>query len=106
MALLFSPVNKPKRFTRHKGYYGEKKERQQWLEERVRKIKIEQGEIKDEDVKAEDLIRGSFIEGTQHLKRRKEKEENGEASKENRYIKLFLFIFMLLMVYYWLVKTA
>jgi len=105
MALLFSPVNKPKRFERHKGYYGEKKERQQWLEERVRKVKREMGELPEEEISAEERLRGSFIEGTTHLKRRKEKDENDGTTTNSRYVKLLLALFLLLMVFYWIIKT-
>lgn len=121
MALLFSPVNKPKRFEIKKGYYGEKKDRQKWLEERVRKIKRESGELTDEEYNAEESIRGTFAEGTTRLKRRQEQEAAAESEnqkpysfleddeqnvqfskKDRRYALPLLLLFIALIVFYFL----
>lgn len=99
MATIFT-TQKPRRFER-KNYFGN--ERKEWLEARVRKVKREMGELPDEEWKAEESIRGTFIEGTRHLKRRKEREEEGE-SKSNRYVKLGVALILLCIVFYYLIK--
>ena len=101
MATIFS-TSKPKKFQHHSQF--EKNERKQWLEARVRKVKREMGELPDEELKAEEVIRGTFIEGTTHLKRRKEKEEDEGAAPGNRYVKLAVAIVLLVIVFYYLIK--
>lgn len=101
MATIFT-TSKPKKFE-HKSPFAAN-ERKAWLEARVRKIKREMGELPDEEVRAEEVIRGTFIEGTKHLKRRKEKEEEDGSSASNRYVKLGVAIVLLLIVFYHLIK--
>lgn len=100
MATIFT-TQKPRRFER-KNYFGN--ERKEWLEARVRKVKREMGELPDEEWKAEESIRGTFIEGTRHLKRRKEREEEEGESKNNRYVKLGVALILLCIVFYYLIK--
>ncbi len=102
MASIFS-TNKPKRFE-HTSYLT-KNERKQWLEARVRKVKREMGELPDEELRAEEVIRGTFIQGTTHLKRRKEKEEASGETNSNRYIKLAVAIVVLVIIFVYLVKS-
>lgn len=101
MATIFT-TSKPKKFE-HKSPFAAN-ERKQWLEARVRKIKREMGELPDEEVRAEEVIRGTFIEGTKHLKRRKEKEADEGTSTGNRYVKLGVAIVLLVIVFYHLIK--
>lgn len=100
MATIFT-TQKPRRFER-KNYFGN--ERKEWLEARVRKVKREMGELPDEEWKAEESIRGTFIEGTRHLKRRKERDEEEGTGKNNRYVKLGLALILLCVVFYYLIK--
>lgn len=100
MATIFT-TQKPRRFER-KNYFGN--ERKEWLEARVRKVKREMGELPDEEWKAEESIRGTFIEGTRHLKRRKERDEEEGVGKNNRYVKLGVALILLCIVFYYLIK--
>ncbi len=100
MATIFT-TQKPRRFER-KNYFGN--ERKEWLEARVRKVKREMGELPDEEWKAEESIRGTFIEGTRHLKRRKERDEEEGTGKNNRYVKLGVALILLCVVFYYLIK--
>lgn len=100
MATIFS-TNKPRHFER-KPYFSN--ERKEWLEARVRKVKREMGELPDEELKAEEVIRGTFIEGTHHLKRRKEREEEEGSTQTNRYVKLGVALILLCIIFYYLIK--
>lgn len=100
MATIFT-TQKPRRFER-KNYFGN--ERKEWLEARVRKVKREMGELPDEEWKAEESIRGTFIEGTRHLKRRKERDEEEGTGTNNRYVKLAVALLLLIIVFYYLIK--
>lgn len=100
MATIFT-TQKPRRFER-KNYFGN--ERKEWLEARVRKVKREMGELPDEEWRAEESIRGTFIEGTRHLKRRKERDGEEGTGKSNRYVKLGVALILLCIVFYYLIK--
>lgn len=101
MATIFT-TSKPKKFAHHSQFAAN--ERKAWLEARVRKVKREMGELPDDEVRAEEVIRGTFISGTKHLKRRKEKEEADGEGKNNRYVKLAVAIVLLVIVFYYLIK--
>lgn len=101
MATIFT-TSKPKRFE-HKSPFAAN-ERKAWLEARIRKVKREMGELPDEEVRAEEVIRGTFIEGTKHLKRRKEQEAEDGAPASSRYVKLGVAIVLLVIVFYYLIK--
>lgn len=103
MATIFT-TRKPKHFE-HKSYFGEKNERKAWLEARVRKVKREMGELPDEELRAEEVIRGTFIEGTKHLKRRKEKDAQDGTDKNSRFVKLGVALMMLLLIFFYLIKS-
>ena len=68
MGLFKSGMNKPRRFNHQYIYYDERKEK---LDKRVEDNKRELGMIPEKEVTPED-IRGKFVEGTKHLKRRKD----------------------------------
>jgi hypothetical protein len=61
-------MNKPRRFNHPYIYYDERKEKLAQMEE---KAKRELGLLPEKEFTPEDL-RGKFIEGTTHLKRRKQ----------------------------------
>lgn len=99
MATIFT-VNKPRKFHRENYFHDERKER---LEARVRKVKREMGILEDEEYKAEDTIRGSFVSGTSHLRRRIENDELKETDKSKRYVKLAVWGVVLLIIFYLLI---
>jgi len=101
MATIFQ-TSKPKKFQHHSIFQAN--ERKQWLEARVRKVKREMGELPDEELRAEEVIRGTFIEGTKHLKRRKEKEAEDGTTNSARYIKLAVAIVVLVIILCYLIK--
>lgn len=101
MATIFT-VNKPKKFEHTRRFGNERKE---YLEARVRKVKREMGLLPDEELKAEEVIRGTFIQGTTHLRRRKERDaDDPDAGKKNRYVKLGVALILLCVVFYYLIK--
>ncbi len=68
MGLFKSGMNKPRGFNHQYIYYDERKEK---LEKRIEDNKRELGMAPEKEFTPED-IRGKFVEGTKHLKRRKE----------------------------------
>ena len=81
MALFsFYNVRKPRQYAHKPIYWDPHKEA---MEERIRKVKREIGmeeELSIDDYKAE--IKGSFIEGTSHLKKSR---DNGNDSRSRTY---------------------
>ncbi len=97
----FYNTRRPRQFDHKPIYWDPKKEA---MEDRIRKVKREMGledQLSAEDYKAE--IKGSFIEGTSHLKKSRER---GQDSRSRTYkngklilaavllIALFWFLFM------------
>ena len=64
-------TEKPRAFNHQYIYVDERKERLVKIEE---KAKRDLGMLPPEELSAEERIRGKFVEGTKHLKRRKESE--------------------------------
>lgn len=64
-------TEKPRAFNHQYIYVDERKERLAKIEE---KAKRDLGMLPPEELTAEERIRGKFVEGTKHLKRRKESE--------------------------------
>lgn len=101
MASIFS-VSKPKKFEHTRRFGNERKE---YLDARVRKIKREMGLLPDEEFRPEESIRGTFAQGTTHLRRRLERDaDNPDATKTNRYVKLGVALILLSVVFYYLIK--
>ncbi|SRR5574344_1532250 len=95
MALfLNSKTRKPRAFEHKYIYVDERKERLQKIEEQAKR---ELGLLPPKEFDPED-IRGKFVEGTTHLKRRKESNR-----KPLSYPKLFVIILVLLFILHWLV---
>ena len=82
-------MEKPRRFNHQYIYVDERKEKLQKLEE---KAKRELGMLPPKEFSPED-IRGKFVEGTKHLKRRKE-----SGRKPMTYGALFVAILVLLYI--------
>lgn len=98
MALFsFYNVRKPRKFNHQPIYWDPRKEN---LEERTRKIKRELGlEKVDENYKPQ--IKGTFVEGTTHLKRRVEKGETSQ-SRSYKNVKLAVALAVLLVLLWYL----
>lgn len=65
---MFNSMKKPRRFNHQYIYFDERKEKLEKLED---KAKRDLGLLPEKEFSPED-IRGKFVEGTTHLKRRKE----------------------------------
>ena len=65
----FFAQRKPRGFQHQWIYVDERKEKLQKIEE---KAKRDLGMLPEKELTAEERIRGKFVEGTKHLKRRKE----------------------------------
>ena len=87
-------MDKPRAFNHQYIYVDERKEKLQKMEE---KAKRDLGMIPPKEFSPED-IRGSFVEGTKHLKRRKD-----AGKKPVSYPVLFVAIAVLLYALHWLV---
>ena len=97
-------TEKPRRFERVSRFNNERKE---YIESRKRMIMRQEGLLPMEDMKAEELLRGKFVEGTTHLKRRKEKdEESGPGAKNKRLVKMLVWLIVLVVLLHWLVKSV
>lgn len=100
MALFsFYNVRKPRQFDHKPIYWDPHKEA---MEERIRKVRREMGmdeELSVEDYKAE--IRGSFIEGTSHLKKSRDKGDNSR-SRTYKNVKLLLAAALLAAIFWYL----
>ena len=100
MALFsFYNVRKPRQYEHKPIFWDPHKEA---MEERIRKVKREMGveeELTIEDYKAE--IKGSFIEGTSHLKKSRDR---GQDSRSRTYknVKLLLAASILLGIFWYL----
>ncbi|MBP5716086.1 MAG: hypothetical protein J6W69_03115 [Bacteroidales bacterium] len=100
---IFS-VEKPKRFER-KPYFGN--ERKEYLEKRKRQIMREEGLLPPEELKAEEMLRGKFFEGTTHVRRRREKEaDEGPNYRTKRLVKMLVWLIVLVMLLHWLLNEV
>ena len=74
MALFsFYNVRKPRQYEHKPIYFDPRKEA---LEKRIHKVKVEMGVEEDDYEQHKEAIRGSFIEGTSHLKKSREKGDD------------------------------
>lgn len=98
MALFsFYNVRKPRQFEHKPIYWDPRKEA---MEERVHKVKREMGlEETEEEYKPQ--IKGTFIEGTSHLKRSRDKGENSR-SREYKNVKLLIALAVLALLFWYL----
>ncbi len=96
-------TRKPKHFQRQYRFANERKE---YIESRRRAIMFENGQLPMEDMKAEELLHGKFVNGTTHLRRRLEKDGDNPDAKKKRYVKMAVWLVVLVVLLYWLVKTV
>jgi len=96
-------VEKPRRFER-KPYFSN--ERKEYLEKRRRIVLQEEGLLPMSELSGEDLIKGKFLEGTTHLKRRMEQDADETNPKQKRLQKLLLWSIILIVLFVWLVREV
>ena len=87
----FYNMRKPRQYSHKPIYWDPDKEE---LQERIRKVEIEMGvrEVPLEEYKPQ--IRGTFVEGTTHLKRSKARGDD-MRSRESKNMRLILFLILL-----------
>ncbi|MDR1813725.1 MAG: hypothetical protein LBR18_02625 [Tannerella sp.] len=92
----FYNVRKPRQFEHKPIYFDPRKEA---LEKRIHKVKVELGVEEMDFEQYKEDIRGSFIEGTSHLKKSRDKGDDAHA-RLYRNMRLILII-VVLGVLYW-----
>lgn len=97
-------TQKPKRFEIKSHYSGN--ERRDYLESRKRAIMHEQGLISDDQMPAEELLRGRFVEGTTHLRRRIDKNEGDPEANKKRMVKLGVWLLVAVVILIWLFRET
>ena len=94
--MSFYKLRKPRQFDHKPIYYDPRKEA---LQKRIRKVKMDLGVEEPDYELYKESIRGSFIEGTTHLKKSKEK---GEEIRDRIYRNMrLILIIVLLGVAFW-----
>ena len=97
-------VEKPKRFERTNRFSNERKE---FLEKRKRQIMLEEGMLPMEELKAEELLRGKFLDSTTHVRRRREKEaDEGPNYRSKRIVRILVWMIVLVVLLYWLINSV
>lgn len=94
----FYSLRKPRQFEHKPIYFDPRKEA---LEKRIHKVKAELGVEELDPEQRKEAIKGSFIEGTTHLKKSKDKGEDIRG-RVYRNMRLIL-ILVILAVIYWFV---
>lgn len=96
-------TEKPRRFERQSRFSNERKE---YIESRKRAILREEGMLPVEEMNAEEMIRGKFVQGTTHLRRLKEKEEEeGVTDRSKRWVKIAVWLIVMVVLFGWLVRS-
>ena len=80
MGMFNSGMRKPRRFNHQYIYVNERKEKLDKMEEQAKR---DLGMLPEKEFSPED-IRGKFVEGTTHLKRRKEWTQTGALRGNSR----------------------
>ena len=94
----FYNMRKPRQFEHKPIYWDPRKEK---LQQRIHKVKIEMGVEETDYEQYKDAIRGSFVEGTHHLKKSKDK---GDDARDRLYrnMRLILLLALLAAIYWFL----
>ena len=92
----FYNMRKPRQYDHKPIYYDQRKES---LEKRIHKVKMEMGEEDIDPEKYKEAIRGSFVDGTSHLKKSVNKGDDTH-SRVNKNVRLVL-ILLVLGFFYW-----
>jgi len=91
MAILpFYNLRKPRKFDHKPIYYDPRKEA---LQERIRKVEIEMG-VRQETEDYKPSIKGTFIEGTSHLRKSRARGDDSRT-RESKNMRLLLIIAIL-----------
>lgn len=93
---LFFNVRKPRKFHHDPIYFDPKKDE---LDERIRKVKREIGELPEEEYKPN--LKGSFIDQSAHVKRRQGNEEKSSTARNIR-LAVILAILLILLYYFYI----
>jgi len=96
--MTFYKMRKPRQFSHQPIYFDPRKEA---LEKRIHKVKMELGVEEADDELRKEAIRGSFIEGTTHLKKSKAR---GDEIRDRVYknMRRLLFIAVLCFIFWYL----
>ena len=92
----FFKANKPRRFNHQYIYYDERKEKLAKMEEQAKR---DLGMLPEKEFNPED-IRGKFVEGTTHLKRRK------QSGRKPMHVGVILVIIALLLFFWHYLQTG
>ena len=94
----FYNVRKPRQFEHKPIYWDPRKEN---LEKRIHKVKMEMGVEETNYEQYKDAIRGSFVEGTPHLKKSR---DTGDDARDRLYrnMRLILLLAVLAAIYWFL----
>lgn len=93
---LFFNVRKPRQFRHDPIYFDPHKEE---LEERIRKVKREMGDLPEEEYKPN--LKGAFTEQTSHVRRRHQHDEKSSSSRNIR-LAVILAILLILLYYFYI----
>ena len=94
----FYNVRKPRQFQHRPIYFDPRKEA---LEKRIHKAKVELG-VEERDLEeSKESIKGSFVEGTKHLRRSKEKGDDLQT-RVTKNMRLILILVLLAVVFWYL----
>ncbi|MDR1331753.1 MAG: hypothetical protein LBK07_06575 [Tannerella sp.] len=94
----FYNVRKPRQFEHKPIYWDPRKEA---LDERVRKVKREMGVLEEKPEEHRPSIRGTFVEGTTHLKKSKMKGDDVH-NRVYKNMRLLLLLAVLAAVFWYL----
>ena len=89
--MSFYKLPKPRQFEHRPIYYDPRKEA---LQKRIHKVKMELGVEERDYEQYKESIRGSFIEGTRHLKKSKDK---GDEIRDRVYRNMRLILILVLL---------
>ena len=92
----FYNMRKPRRFEHKPIYYDPKKEA---LDERIRKMEIEMGVRQETEEDYKPSIKGTFIEGTSHLRKSRARGDNS-GTRESKNMRLLLILALLLAAFW------
>jgi hypothetical protein len=97
MAIMsFYKMRKPRQFNHRPIYYDPRKEA---LEERIRKVEIEMGVRQETPEEYKSSIKGSFIEGTRHLRKSRDKGDDART-REVKTMRVLLILAVLVFLFW------
>ena len=98
MALFsFYNVRKPRQYEHKPIYFDPRKEA---LEKRIHKVKMDMGVEETDYEQYKEAVKGSFIEGTSHLKKSRDKGDD-VRNRVYKNMRLILFLILLALAYWY-----